>query len=46
MDSHFTPVTAFLPYDREKVTYELQYVLDNADELEMQEYRKNLKSLG
>lgn len=44
--SNFTPVTAFLPYDREKVTNELQYVLDNVDELEMQEYRKNLKSLG
>ena len=44
--SNFTPVTAFLPYDREKVTNELQYVLDNVDELEIQEYRKNLKSLG
>ena len=44
--SNFTPVTAYLPYDREKVTKELKYVLDNVDEIEMQEYRKNLKSLG
>ena len=42
----FTPVTAYLPYDREKVTNELQFVLDNTDEREMQEYRNNLKSLG
>ena len=44
--SNFTPVTAYLPYDREKVTNELQFVLDNTDEREMQEYRNNLKSLG
>lgn len=44
--SNFTPVTAYLPYDREKVTSELQYTLDNTDEMEMQAYRKNLKSLG
>ena len=44
--STFTPVTAYLPYDREKVTNELQFVLDNTDEREMQEYRNNLKSLG
>lgn len=44
--SNFTPVTAWLPYDREKVTNELQYVLDHTGEMEMQEYRKNLKSLG
>ena len=25
---------------------ELQYVLDNVDEAKMQEYRKNIKSLG
>ena len=44
--SNFTPVTEWLPYDREKVTNELQYVLDHTGEMEMQEYRKNLKSLG
>ena len=44
--SNFTPITAYLPYGREKVINELQYVLDNIDEIEMQEYRKNLKSLG
>ena len=44
--SNFTPVTAYLPYDHEKATNELQFVLDNTDEMEMQEYRNNLKSLG
>ena len=44
--SNFTPVTAWLPYDREKVTNELQFVIDNTDDMEMQEYRNNLKSLG
>ena len=44
--SNFIPVTAYLPYDREKVTNELQFVLDNTDETEMRNYRKNLKSLG
>ena len=44
--SNFTPVTAYLPYDREKVTNELQFVLDNTDEMEMREYRNHLKSLG
>ena len=44
--SNFVPVTAHLPYDREKLTRELQYVLEHSDEEEMQEYRKNLKSLG
>ena len=44
--SNFTPVTAFLPYDREKLTSRLQFVLDNTDEKEMQKYRSNLKSLG
>lgn len=44
--SNFAPVTAYLPYDREKVTSQLQYILDTTDESAMQEYRKNLKSLG
>lgn len=44
--SNFIPVTAYLPYDRKKVTGELQFVLDHTDEREMQEYRRTLKSLG
>ena len=44
--SNYTPVTAYLPYDREKVTSELQYVLDHTDEMEMRRYRNNLKALG
>lgn len=44
--SNFAPVTAYLPYDREKITSQLQYILDTTDESAMQEYRKNLKSLG
>lgn len=44
--SNFAPVTAYLPYDREKVTSELQFILDHTEERKMQEYRKNLKSLG
>ena len=43
--SNYTPVTAYLPYDREKVINELQQVFDNADEAELQAYRKNLKTL-
>lgn len=44
--SNFYPVTAYLPYEREKVIAKLQYVLDTTDEEEMQCYRSNLKSLG
>lgn len=44
--SNYVPVTAYLPYDRQKITSELQFVLDYTDERKMQEYRKNLKSLG
>lgn len=44
--SNFMPVTAYLPYEREKIISELQFVLDNTEESKMQEYRKNLKSLG
>ena len=44
--SNFAPVTAYLPYDRKKAINELQFVLDHTDELAMQEYRKNLTSLG
>ena len=44
--TNFVPVTAYLPYEREQVTNELQYVLNTADEAEMQAYRKSLKALG
>lgn len=44
--SNFIPVTAHLPYDRQKVINELQAALDKTDEAEMQAYRENLKSLG
>lgn len=44
--SNFAPITAYLPYDREKAVNQLQYVLDCTEEREMQEYRKSLKSLG
>lgn len=44
--SNFAPVTAYLPYDREKVINELQFVIDNTEESTMQEYKKNLKALG
>ena len=44
--SNFIPVTAHLPYDRQKVINELQTALDKTDEAEMQAYRENLKSLG
>ncbi len=41
--SNFAPVTAYLPYDREKVIHKLKYVMENTDEMEMLEY--SLKSL-
>lgn len=44
--SNFHPVTANLPYEREKVLSELQYVLDTKSEAEMQSFRAGLKSLG
>lgn len=44
--SNYAPVTAYLPYDREKVTNELQYVIEHTDEQTMRDYRANLKSLG
>lgn len=43
--SNYAPVTAYLPYDREKVTNELQYVIEHTDEQTMKDYRANLKSL-
>lgn len=44
--SNFVPVTAYLPYDREKLTNTLQSVLEHTTEKEMQAYRMSLKSLG
>lgn len=44
--SNYAPITAYLPYDREKVTNELQYVIEHTDEQTMRDYRANLKSLG
>lgn len=44
--SNFVPVTAYLPYDREKVINELQFVIDRTEENKMREYRKALKTLG
>lgn len=44
--SNFYPITAYLPRDREKVIHEIQTVIDTMSEEEMQNYRKNLKSLG
>lgn len=44
--SNYASVTAYLPYDREKVTNELQYVIEHTDEKTMQDYRSSLKSLG
>lgn len=44
--SNFYPATAFLPKERDKIISELQYIIDTVSEEEMQEYRKNLHSLG
>lgn len=44
--SNYYPVSAYLPRDREKIIYELQYIIDAVSEDEMLDYRKNLKSLG
>lgn len=44
--SNYAPVTAYLPYDREKVINELQYIIDHTDEKEMLDYRASLRSLG
>ena len=44
--SNYHPVTAYSPYEREKVLSELQYVLDTRGEAEMQEFRAGLRSLG
>lgn len=43
--SNFYPTAAFLPKERKKIIGELQYIIDTVSEEEMQEYRKNLRSL-
>lgn len=43
--SNFAPVTAYLPYERGKVTAALQFVLEHTDEEKMRAYRNSLKSL-
>lgn len=44
--SNFYPTTAYLPRDKDFIISELQNILDTVTEEEMQEYRRNLKSLG
>ena len=44
--SNFYPVTAYLPKERYSVVSELQHIMDTVSEKEMEEYRRNLKSLG
>lgn len=43
--SNFLPVSAYLPYDREKIISEIDYALNTTSEEEMVAYRQNLKSL-
>ena len=44
--SNFFPTTAFLPKEKDRIINELQYIIDTVSEEEMQEYRRNLHSLG
>ena len=44
--SNFSPITAYLPKERDSVVSELQHIMDTISEEEMAEYRRNLKSLG
>lgn len=44
--SNFYPTTAFLPKERDRIISELQYIIDTVSEEEMQEYRRNLHTLG
>lgn len=43
--SNFAPLTAELPYERERAISILQAVLDGTEEAEMQRWRRGLKSL-
>lgn len=44
--SNFLPVTGRLPYDREKITNEIENALNSTSEQEMLEYRMSLDALG
>ncbi len=44
--SNFSPVTGYLPKEKEKVIRELKYIIDTTSEEEMVCYRNNLKSLA
>lgn len=44
--SNFLPVTGHLPYDRERITNEIEHALNTTSEEEMLEYRKSLDALG
>lgn len=44
--SNYLPLTAYLPYDRENVTSEIEHTLSTTNEQEMLEYRQSLKALG
>ena len=44
--SNYHPVMGYLPYDRERVLGELEYILETSEEVEMQAFRTKLKSLG
>ena len=44
--SNFYPTTAFRPKERDRIVSELQYIIDTVSEEEMQEYRRNLHTLG
>ncbi|MCI8285397.1 MAG: radical SAM protein [Firmicutes bacterium] len=43
--SNFYPTSAYLPKERDFVISELQYIMDTADEKEMDKYRNSLRSL-
>lgn len=43
--SNPVPLTGFLPHDREKLIREIQTILDNAQEADLKQYRKSIKSL-
>lgn len=44
--SNYFPLTAFLPYERERALDELQHILDTVPEETMRAYRAGLRSLG
>lgn len=44
--TNYHPVTAWLPYERERVLGELRDVLENAEEAELLRWRKGIRRLG